>query len=140
MSLVSALTTAILPVLAIAGGGYFIGTWWEIDVDPLNTVTLQLLLPALAFHSLATSTLSGTATGQIVLGVIVFVCVMIGIAEGTGRVLGTTDPFLSALVLASVFPNSGNFGIPLSEFAFGTVGRTTAVLFVTVQNVHSLSL
>lgn len=134
-SLLSALTTAVLPILAITGAGYLFGMRWEIDIDPLNTVTLQLLLPALAFHSLATSTLSGTATSQVVLGVVAFVAVMIAIAEGTGRLFGTSEPYLSALVLASVFPNSGNFGIPLSEFAFGAIGRTTAVLFVTVQNI-----
>jgi predicted permease len=135
MSLLSALTTAVLPILAITAAGYVMGSRWTIDPEPLNTVTLQLLLPALAFHSFATSTLSGSATSQVVIGVVLFVGIMIVIAEGVGRLLGTSEPFLSALVLASVFPNSGNFGIPLSEFAFGLTGRTTAVLFVTVQNV-----
>lgn len=135
MSLLSALTTAVLPILTITSAGYLFGQLWELDVDPLNTVTLQLLLPALAFHSLATSTLSGTATGQIVLGVIGFVVMMLLVAEGLGRITRMEEPFLSAFVLVSVFPNSGNFGIPLSEFAFGPIGRTTAVLFVTVQNV-----
>lgn len=135
MSLWTALTTAVLPIVAIAGAGYLIGWQWDIDVDPLNTVTLQLLLPALAFHSLATSPLSGATTGQIVGGVVAFVGLMIIITEGVGRVTKTSEPFLSTLILVSAFPNSGNFGIPLAEFAFGSIGRTTAVLFVTVQNV-----
>lgn len=135
MALWTALTTAVLPIITVAGAGYLVGRHWEIDVDSLNTITLQVLLPALAFHSLGTSSLGGIATGQIVGGVVAFVGLMIIIAEGVGRVTRTSDPFLSALVLVSVFPNSGNFGIPLSEFAFGSIGRTTAVLFVTVQNV-----
>jgi hypothetical protein len=35
----------------------------------------------------------------------------------------------------SAFPNSGNVGIPVSEFAFGATGRATAVLYLTVQAV-----
>jgi len=32
-------------------------------------------------------------------------------------------------VLVSVFPNAGNYGIPVSEFAFGPAGRATAVVY-----------
>ncbi|MFB6148811.1 MAG: AEC family transporter, partial [Halobacteriales archaeon] len=49
--------------------------------------------------------------------------------------LGKSEPALSALVLSSVFPNAGNYGIPLSEFAFGPVGRSTAVLFIAGQAI-----
>jgi hypothetical protein len=38
-------------------------------------------------------------------------------------------------MLAAAFPNSGFVGIPLSTFAFGDLGRTTAVLYLTVQNL-----
>lgn len=135
MSLVTVLATAVLPVLSVTVVGYLLGAVWDLEVDSLNTVTLQVLLPALAFHSLATSTLGGAETGRVAFGVVLFVVVMIGISRVTGRLLGTAQPYLSALVLVAAFPNSGNFGIPLAEFAFGATGRTTAVLFVTVQNV-----
>jgi predicted permease len=35
----------------------------------------------------------------------------------------------------SAFPNTGNYGVPLSEFAFGATGRSTAVLFLSTQGV-----
>jgi predicted permease len=60
---------------------------------------------------------------------------MIVLAEGVGRLLGGATTGVSAIVLVSSFPNSGNFGIPVSEFAFGDVGRATAVLYLTVQAV-----
>lgn len=135
MSLVSALTTTVLPILCIAGVGYALGTIGSIDVDPLNTVTLQIFVPALVFHSIVTSTLTGRSTLDIMIGVLLFIGTMILLAEGTARIIGLEEPLLSSFVLVSVFPNAGNFGIPLSEFAFGGIGRTTAVLIVTVQNV-----
>lgn len=135
MSLFSALTTAILPVLSIAAVGYILGSVREIDVDALGTVTLYVLIPALIFHSLATTSLAGSTAVLVIVSVVLFTLAMVGIVEIGGRLLGEGEPALSALVLSSVFPNAGNYGIPLSEFAFGPVGRSTAVLFIAGQAI-----
>lgn len=135
MSLASALTTAVLPILAIAVAGYLFGRRYTVDVEPLNSVTLYILVPALIFHSLATTTLGGGTLVKLAAGVGAFVLVMVAVSEGIGRLLGESEPLLSALVLVSAFPNSGNFGIPLSEFAFGETGRSVAVLFLASQSV-----
>lgn len=134
-SLLSIFLTAILPIVAIAAVGYLLGTVREIDVDPLNTVTIYVLVPALIFHSLVTTRLGGEILLEVGVGVVVFLLAMAGVAEGVGRLVGEREPTKSALVLASTFPNSGNYGIPLAEFAFGEVGRATAVLFLVPQSV-----
>ncbi|MFB6156263.1 MAG: AEC family transporter [Haloferacaceae archaeon] len=135
MTLVSALTTAVLPILSISVVGYAFGLRFDVDVDPLNAVTLYVLLPALVFHSLAITTLGGATVVRIGVAVVAFVAAMVLLSEAVGRVAGVEEPYLSALVLTATFPNSGNFGIPLSDFAFGAAGRTAAVVFLTVQNV-----
>lgn len=140
MSLFSALTTAILPVLSIAVVGYLLGTLRDVEVDPLATVTMYVLTPALVFHSLATTDLGGRQVAGVAAGVAVFVIGMVLLSEGVGRALGETEPIRSGFVLASSFPNSGNYGIPLSAFAFGVVGRSTAVLFLTSQAVLTYTL
>ena len=140
MSVVEPLSTAILPVLSIAVVGYLLGTLRDVDVDPLATVTMYVLAPALVFHSLTTTDLGGGAIVGVVAGVVLFTFLMLGISEGVGRVLGESEPHRSAFVLASSFPNSGNFGIPLSAFAFGFVGRSTAVLFLTTQAVLTYTI
>jgi len=135
VSVVEPLSTAILPVLSIAVVGYLLGTLRDVDVEPLATVTMYVLAPALVFHSLTTTDLGGGAIAGVVAGVVLFTLLMLGISEGVGRALGEGEPHRSAFVLASTFPNSGNMGIPLSAFAFGVVGRSTAVLFLTAQSV-----
>jgi predicted permease len=135
VSLVSALTTAILPVLSVAAVGFLLGKTRDVDVDALGTITIYVLTPALVFHSLATSSLSGGVAARVVGGVVVFTIVMVLLAEGVGRLLGESEPVLGALVLSSTFPNAGNYGIPLAAFAFGAVGRSTAVLFIAGQAV-----
>ncbi|MFB6266751.1 MAG: AEC family transporter [Halodesulfurarchaeum sp.] len=140
MSFVSALTQAILPVLAIAGVGFLLGRIRDIDVDALSTVTIYILTPALVFSSLATSSLGGQAVASLVAGVIAFTVLMVGLAEVVATALGETGAVRSGLVLTSAFPNAGNYGIPLSAFAFGAVGRSTAVLFISVQAVLMYTL
>ncbi len=140
MSLLSIFASAILPIVAIAGAGAVVGRVRDVDTDGLNAAAVYVLAPALAFHSLATTSLSGEILLEVVVAVVVFHLAMIAVAEAIGRMLGESEAFLSALVLVSAFPNSGNYGIPVSEFAFGSTGRSTAVLFMTVQGVLVYSL
>lgn len=139
-SLASVFASTVLPVLFMAAIGYVLGRTKDLDPDPLNTVVLYVLLPALIFHSLVTTEIGGRTALKLVAAVGVFSLSMVALAEGVGRALQRPEPELSALVLASAFPNVGNFGIPVSEFAFGRVGRGTAVLFVVAQTVLMYTL
>jgi len=135
VSLVSALTTAVLPVVAIVVVGFVLGRVRDVDVDPLSAVTIYVLAPALVFSSLASSSLGGAGLARIAAGVFAFTLGMVAIAELVARATGTGEPIRGALVLTSTFPNAGNYGIPLSAFAFGAVGRSTAVVFLAFQAI-----
>jgi predicted permease len=134
ISLVSVFITAILPIFAITVVGYLLGRAMSIDVGPLNVVALYVFLPALVFHSLATTTIAGGVVLTLFGAVVAFVVVMIVLSEATGQLAGTPEPRRSGLVLASAFPNAGFYGIPVAAFAFGAIGRATAVLYVVVQS------
>ncbi|WP_231185524.1 AEC family transporter [Haladaptatus sp. DYF46] len=140
MSLVSALTSAVLPVLAVAAVGFLLGTVRDIEVSVLGTVTIYVLTPSLVFHSLTTSSLGGETVVTLAAGVLAFTLGMAAVAELVGRALGESEPVLGALVLSSTFPNAGNYGIPLSQFAFDDVGRSTAILYIAAQSVLTYTL
>ncbi|WP_222915210.1 AEC family transporter [Natrinema sp. SYSU A 869] len=133
--LVSIFGSAVGPIIAIAGVGYVLATVKEIDPEPLNTAVVYVLAPALVFHSLAVTKLEAATLLRVTVGIAIFTAVMWGIAELAGRAVGEREPALSALILVAIFCNSGNLGIPVSDFAFGEVGRQTAVLFLSVQSV-----
>lgn len=133
--LTAAFTDAVGPILAVAAVGYLLSWRLDLDVRPLNTAGLYVLVPALAFDSIVTTNLGGGEVARLSAGVVGYALVMLAVAWGVGRLLGESGPLLGALMLAAAFPNSGFVGIPLSEFAFGEVGRTTAVLYLTVQNL-----
>ncbi|WP_433625342.1 AEC family transporter [Halomicrococcus sp. NG-SE-24] len=135
MSLLSALTNAIVPVLSVAAVGFLLGSLRDIDVGGLGTVTIYVLTPALVFHSLMTTSIDGETAVTLAAAVVAFTLAMVVLAEFAGRLLGESEPTLGALVLTSTFANAGNYGIPLSQFAFGAVGRSTAILYIAVQSV-----
>ncbi|WP_435069229.1 AEC family transporter [Haloplanus sp. C73] len=134
-SLLSIFATAILPIITLAGVGVVLGRTRQIDIGPLNTVTVYVLVPALIFHSIVTAEFGGSTLARIGVATAVYMVGMLVVSEVIGRLFDLKEPILSALVLVSAFPNSGNYGIPLSEFAFGADGRSTAVVYLTVQTV-----
>ena len=134
-SLLNVFVSAVLPPVAIAGLGYALGRWREIDVESLSTVTIYLLLPALVFHSLVTMPIGGDTALSLVATMAGFAIVLTLITVAVGQLAGETGSVLSGAALAGAFPNVGNFGIPVATFAFGDIGQTTAVLFVLVQTV-----
>jgi len=130
----SVFVSAVLPVLAIAGAGYLLRRARPVDVEPLNAVTLYVFLPALAAHSLLSSELGGDLL-RLLVAILVFSAVTFAIALAVGRAIGESGSRLSALVFVAALPNVGNFGIPVSTFAFGALGGTVAVMFTVVQGV-----
>ncbi|MFP4174358.1 MAG: AEC family transporter [Halobacteriales archaeon] len=133
MSLLSAFTQAVLPVLAVAGVGYALGVLTDVDPEPLATVTVYALVPALVFHSLATASVGGAEGVRVAGAAVVLTLVMWGFSEAVAVV--ASNGTHNGLVLAGTFPNTANYGIPLSVFAFPSVGRTTAVLYVVGSTV-----
>lgn len=133
MSLTSIFTEAVLPIILIGTAGYVLGLTKSIEVDALNTAAMYVLVPALVFHSTVTTSLSGEIMLKVVVGVVIFTVVMIVAVDRVWHLAGTTEPLLSASVLMISFPNSGNFSLPLVEFAYGATGRTTAVFFLVAQ-------
>ncbi|GAD53330.1 predicted transporter [Halarchaeum acidiphilum MH1-52-1] len=140
MTFVSALTSAILPVLLVAGVGFTLGRVHDVQVDALGTVAVYVLTPCLVFYSLATTTLGSGAVAKIAVGVLGYIVVMTAVAEGAARVLGLGEPHRGAFVLSSTFPNGGNYGIPLARFAFGPVGQSVAVLYIVAVDVLQYTL
>ncbi|MFC7098494.1 AEC family transporter [Halobaculum marinum] len=135
MALLDIFAGAVLPIVAVAGVGFALGRTSDVDADPLNTVVVYVLAPALVLHSLATASFSGETIAKMAVAVTAYIVGMVIVAEGIGRLLGESEPRLSALVLAATFPNCGNYGIPLSDFAFPGGGRAAAVLYLAIQAV-----
>jgi len=133
-AMVTELLHVVAPVFGVAAVGWLFAGFRRFDVAVLTDVVLYLAAPALVFHSLATRPLG--AAGMLALGGgAVAQIVLCGAA--TWAVLRALGRDGRGLYLATMFPNTGNLGLPVALFAFGADGLSAAVVvFSTVVAIH----
>jgi len=140
MELFNILTTIVLPVLAIAGVAYLLARTLAVEARTLSRVALYLLSPALAFVSFSQTQIPRGDLAQIALFVVVQAFVLWGVGIGVARLLRFDQATTSAFLLTALFMNAGNYGLPVTLFAFGQEGLDRAVIFFTVQALLTNSL
>jgi len=126
---------AVLPALLIALAGYVAGKKLALDKGTVSKMCLYVLSPALTFNSLSTSEadlsavwrLSGISLALPFVFTLVFSLVFkfVRFEKATSR----------GLLLATIFSNAGNYGLPVSLFAFGQEGMDFATVFFVVQGI-----
>ncbi|WP_226013300.1 AEC family transporter [Halomicrobium salinisoli] len=134
-SVLSIFLSSVAPPLSIAAAGYLLGRVRDVDVDGLSAVTVYILLPALVFETLVTTSIDVGTVASIAGAMVAFTFLMGVVAWATDRSRGQEGTVVYGAAMAAAIPNVGNFGIPVASFAFGEAGRSTAVLFVVVQNL-----
>ncbi|QCC48051.1 AEC family transporter [Halobellus limi] len=134
------IVSSILPIFLILAAGFLLDRARGVDPGPLNTLSLFVLTPALVIHSIALTDLGSGALLRISVGVGVFVVGLLAVSWLYGRSTGKEDAVLNTFLLVSVFGNTGALGIPLADFAYGDIGRQTAVLFAAVHGALVFTL
>lgn len=132
-SVTGVIATAILPIFIIISTGFLLSKFQDIQVDSLNTLTLFVLNPALIIHSISVTGLKTSELLKISIGVCLFVMSALIGSWILGRILRKKGSVLYSFLLIATFGNTGALGIPLADFAFGDIGRQTAVLFAAVH-------
>lgn len=134
------LMEVLLPVALVAAVGYALRMRLPLDQTTLNRVVIYGMSPALIFSSLATADLSGGGTLRMIALSVGGAVLMGAIAFAVAWPLGIRGGSLSALLLVSMFMNSGNYGLPAARFAFGEEGFTLALFYFVAQSVMGQTL
>jgi len=133
--LFSAFTDVVGPVLLIGAAEYVLGRRRAAEARTLTSLSVAVFLPALAFYALTTSTLPRTALAQFA-GYLVLQFVLLGLFTAlAARIYGWDRALTTGLLLATLFSNAGNAGLPLAFFAWGQAGLSAAIGFFAVQAV-----
>ncbi len=133
--LLSAFTGVVGPVLLVGAAGYALGRARIAEAGTLTSLSVAVFVPALAFYAL---TSSGLPKGTLVqfTEYIVLQLVLIGlIITSVSRLYGWDRTLTTGLLLATLFSNAGNAGLPLAYFAWGSAGLATAIGFFAIQVV-----
>lgn len=138
--LLSTFANNLLPILLLSGAGFIVGKFLSVDSRTIGRVVFYIFAPMLVFDLLlqndikineALSIIVFTATMILVMGLLTF---------AIGSTMKLARPALMAVLIATMFGNTGNYGLPVVSFAFGEQGLrygglifvTTSVLFNTV--------
>lgn len=144
MVLLSVLLDILAPILLMVGLGALLRWKFAIDVATLSKLNIFLFTPAFVFDRVSGSRLPWSEMGGIVLATMTLVVTLGVMTWLTGRALGVSRKTLSAVALAIMFYNSGNYGLPLAELAFprgGAHDGGAAQTFVLLtQNVLTFTL
>jgi predicted permease len=132
--------TVILPIFLVAATGLIVQRWRKLSVAPLSQLTFLVLSPALIFHSLVEQDPPGDIALRISAVSITITLAAVVLALAISRALRHPRDMQSAFLLASVFPNTGNMGLPIVLLAFGEAGLATAVIILVTQSAIGWSL
>ena len=124
----------ILPVFIIFFIGFIGQRLIGFDIKSISSAALYLMSPFLAFRTFYTHELSIDYV-YILISCLGLTFSLLLIAWLSSLFMQTTRSELSALILGSVFPNSGNYGAPVVLFALGAVGFDYAVVIMVFHGL-----
>lgn len=125
----------ILPVFILLGIGFFVGKYMDINSKSVSDLCIYIFSPALFFHSVTTSSLDLGDLGKIVLFALSLFLLFAVLVKLLGLLFGWTLSYQNTMMLASAFPNTGNYGLPIVFFAFGDEGMAIAIIYVVMQSL-----
>lgn len=127
----------IFPVFAVIGSGFAYAKFKAADMRTINTLTMDVFVPALVFIKLVESDFSLYEYLPLTVGALF-------VTLGSGALL---LPIVSRLKVANktfippmMFANAANIGIPLQVLAFGNSAMAAALVLVLVFNLLQFSL
>jgi predicted permease len=123
----------LFPILLVALIGFSLAKVLKINPRPLSQVIFYIFSPVLVFKLITQSQLSN----QDILRTLIFTVVLmlcIGVLTWfLGGILHLDRRTLAAVLITAMFMNAGNYGLPLTSFAFGETALAFASVFFVVN-------
>ena len=123
----------LFPILLAASIGFALAKFLKINPRPLSQVIFYVFSPILVFKLITSSQLSN----QDILHTLLFAIILIvGIGIITwvvGGILKFDRKTMAAVLITSMFMNAGNYGLPLTNFAFGEAALAFASVFFVIN-------
>lgn len=122
---------AIAPIVFVAALGFILRRRHLLDAKTLSTCNIFLFIPALVFTNIYEREIAGGVFLRIALASIVVMGGMVLLLGALARLLKLEGED-SAAFMMTMFPNLGNFGLPVVMFALGEEGLAFAVVVMVI--------
>jgi predicted permease len=130
----------ILPIILLSGAGFALGKALHVDPRSLGRVVFYVFSPVLIFDLLVQNQLKLSEAAVVIAFALTFILLIGALTLLLGLVLKLERSALVAILITTMFANTGNYGLPLVSFAFGEQAlsyagiyfATTTLLFYTL--------
>lgn len=136
----SVFTHVLLPILVMVSFGWLIDRRSRLDLSSLVKLNIYLFVPAFIFVHVVDSNLNFAAAARIMGFTASIIASMFVLSALVGRFMNYEAGHTRALQLATMFYNSGNYGIPLMALAYPGAGPLLQVFIVLTQNISTFTV
>ena len=109
----------ILPIILLSGAGFALAKLLQIDSRSLGRVVFYVFSPILIFNLLIKNQLNLREAAIVIIFTVAIVLTMGLITYLAGSFLKLERSAFVAVLITTMFANTGNYGLPLVSFAFG---------------------
>lgn len=131
-SFLAVVYNVLTPIFLIIGLAVLLDRRFALDPRVISRVVVYLFSPCLVFGGIAHSDLKAKELGLIVAMAALTSLLMALVGWAEARLFRFDRKLASAFMLSVVLVNAGNFGLPLSNFAYGQAGMQRAIVFYVV--------
>ena len=138
----------LAPILLMVLIGALLQRRFKLNLETLTKLNIFVFVPAFVFDKVTRSQLRFAEMAGVV-GITVVQVILLGLLVfGVGRLLRVDRKVLAAVMLAVMFYNSGNFGLPLAELAYpaaqaaatGKDGAAVQTFVLMTQNITNFTV
>jgi predicted permease len=140
MLLWNVFSQVLLPILALIGCGWLLDRRCQLDLHTLIKLNIYVFVPAFMFREVVSSSLDATFALRVMgFTACVQLCMFVLSALLSGY-SGYDRAQTRALQLATMFYNSGNYGVPLMTLAYPATGPLLQVFVLLTQNICTFTV
>lgn len=125
----------ILPLYLVVAVGFLGRRKWGFDQRVLSQVTFYVFSPALLFSGLVGSRLASAELGRLLVFALLHIGGMGVLAWVVARALGLPRIEALVVILAAMYGNVGNYGLPLNQLRYGADGLARAIPFFSMSGM-----
>nr|WP_298410654.1 AEC family transporter [uncultured Halomonas sp.] len=119
------LFAVMAPVFFGAGLGFFwIRLGYDYPVEFVTKLVFNIGTPALILAALGNAEIDARSFGQTLLGALIVMGIMAGVSLLMAKVLRKS---WKVIISPMMYPNTGNMGLPVTLYAFGSAGFAYAI-------------
>src|SRR5215210_7065019 len=140
MLLWNVFTQVCLPIFVLMSFGWLLDRRFRLDIGTLVKLNIYLFVPAFIFVQIVSSPLRADTAVRVMLFTLCVIAGMFALSALVARLCGYDAAQRRSLQLATMFYNSGNYGIPLMTLAFPTSGPLLQVFVILTQNISTFTI